>query len=94
MTALDEILAQIDALGDLKQGWNSYNAPPISAESREMAKAVARLILTTPMIVGPTPNGTVTFLWRDGSRRDFDFEIDAAGWCAGSIDDPPAQKEG
>jgi hypothetical protein len=60
----------IDRLGNLGEGWDSYEAPAISPAARELAKACLKEIQRrlgpsygNPR-VGPTPEAGVALIWR------------------------------
>lgn len=76
---------EIDALGDLTRGWNSYDAPPISAEARAKAKAVVRLLCHGDLSVAPLPSGRVGLVLKIGAS-DVVLEIDADGAITGGLD--------
>jgi len=72
------VLTAIDRLGDLPEGWDSYEAPKITLASRRWAKSLVLSIqqhlgphYANPT-VGPTPEGGVALIW----RKDRGSEID------------------
>ncbi len=70
----DEIVEKICKLGNLEEGWDSYNGAPISETAiinaaLFLSKIVdGGLVFKRPM-VSPEPNGGVLFKWRDIKRE-------------------------
>ena len=78
-------IAAIDRLADLPEGWDSYEAPRISEQSRESAKGclnqVQRLLgskYANP-VVGPTADGGVALSWRKERGPEVDLICSAIG---------------
>ena len=69
--------AQLQSLGDLEPGWDSYGAPTIGAgaiaNARRLAARMARPPVPAPSAV-PTINGTVQLEWHTES---YDAEVEA-----------------
>ncbi len=78
ITALvDEVVAQIMALGALQSGWNSYRAGQISAAAQSRAAAFVGLLANRDMrirmpSVAPTSDGGVSLHW-DVDNREIDI---------------------
>lgn len=78
-------LIAIDRLADLPEGWDSYEAPRIVPEARELAKRCVRQVeqslgshYANPL-VGPTPEGGVALIWRKERGSEVDVLCSLTG---------------
>jgi hypothetical protein len=75
----------IERLKDLPEGWDSYQAPRVADAARGRAKLCLRSVrehLSSSYwnpLVGPTPDGGVTLLWRKGNGPEVDILCSATG---------------
>ena len=79
MEVENPVIAAIDRLADLPEGWDSYEAPRIDEASRKVAKdclhQIRRLLgahFANP-VVGPTPDGGVALIWRKDQGSEIDL---------------------
>jgi hypothetical protein len=79
------VLAAIDRLAELAEGWDSYEAPRIAEVSREFARQcvnqVQRLLgpsYANPL-VGPTPEAGVALVWRKDRGSEIDVLCSPSG---------------
>lgn len=80
---LDVRRAQIDALADLPENWDSYGASPLSPDSISLAKAVLTALASVETVEEPTvtasPDGNVALCW-DNGERSLDVEVRPDGF--------------
>ena len=72
---LDEI-SQVSQSCD-KQGWDGYDAEPISSESAIRAAQLIELLpnsIQTPNVV-PEPSGDISLEWRTADQKDFSLGV-------------------
>lgn len=75
---LPDVLTQLQVIGDLPDGWDSYDAP--SPDINKLNAALGLLLCLSEdanvpkPYVNPTPIGSVQFEWEDGERY-FELEI-------------------
>lgn len=81
LNRVEHITAELDALKNLREGWDTYGAPPINHEVIDYALRVyAHAAIQTSRVpsVVPTVAGGVQFEWHS-SRADVEIEIVSAG---------------
>ena len=75
----DSLLDEISQISQSceKQGWDGYDAEPISSESAMRAAQLIKLLpnsIQAPSVV-PEPSGTISLEWRTDDQKDFSLGV-------------------